>query len=93
MIIDSHTHIGKAAQFNLEGATLLASMELYGIDYAFVSNLEGIEIDPESGSPVNGLSQTELNTKTADLVQENRDKLKEGKLEMNAFPSIQRDPS
>ena len=43
MIIDSHTHIGSIACFHLSEHTLIDSMRRYGIDFAIVSNLEGIE--------------------------------------------------
>ncbi|MCP4131189.1 MAG: amidohydrolase family protein [bacterium] len=75
-ILDSHTHIGAVSRFNLPGSTLLESMGQYEIDFALVSNLEGIEFDPESGSPRDFLSQIEVNTKTLDLIKKNPGLLK-----------------
>lgn len=43
MIIDSHAHIGKILNFNMNTEELLYSMEKYGIDFSLFSNIEAAE--------------------------------------------------
>jgi len=45
MIIDSHTHFGSILDFNMPEELLIKSMDIYHVDYAVVSNIEGIEFN------------------------------------------------
>ncbi|MGH4122877.1 MAG: hypothetical protein ACREV6_08105 [Clostridium sp.] len=44
MKIDSHVHIGKIINFNMQEETVLASMKKYKIDFSLVSNVEAAEV-------------------------------------------------
>lgn len=43
MIIDIHTHIGLASDFNLSEEDVLYSMKAYNIDYSIISNIDAVE--------------------------------------------------
>lgn len=47
MIIDSHVHIGSFLDCELKGEDVIYSMNEYGIDYAIVSSVSGVEFDHE----------------------------------------------
>ncbi len=47
MIIDTHIHIGKILNFDMQEATVLASMAKYGINFSLVSSVEASEVDHE----------------------------------------------
>lgn len=47
MIIDIHTHIGLASDFNLSEEDVLYSMKAYNIDYSIISNIDAVEYYPD----------------------------------------------
>lgn len=77
MIIDSHTHIGKFLNFDLEEKVLLEGLKKYGISFALVSNLEGGEVDHQQKEiPIlEQHSQIETNKRLLKIVRKNKDKL------------------
>lgn len=77
MIIDSHAHIGKFVNFNLEVETLLKGMKKYGIDFSLISNVEAGEVDHQQKEmPLEEQhSQVECTKKLVEIVRKNKDKL------------------
>lgn len=61
MIIDTHVHIGKIMNFDMEEEEVLYSMKKYGIDLSLVSNINGAEND-HSGKPILQSQQKSQNT-------------------------------
>lgn len=76
MIIDSHTHIGSIACFHLSEHTLIDSMRRYGIDFAIVSNLEGIEYISPHEKIERQVPQMDLNRKALVFVRAHADILR-----------------
>ncbi|MEZ4518762.1 MAG: hypothetical protein R3C44_18750 [Chloroflexota bacterium] len=77
MIIDAHVHIGTIGTFDMPEAMVLDSMDRYHIDYALVSNVEGIEVDGDQ-VPIPSeqqISQRAVNEKTIRFVRTHPEKL------------------
>lgn len=78
MIIDTHMHVGKMLNFNLDEAVILEAMKKHDIDFGIVSSIEGtefghnFEVIPEELQ----ISQKEVNIRTLDFVKSNKGKLK-----------------
>lgn len=77
MIIDSHIHIGKVLNFDMQEETVLASMDKYGIDFSLVSNAEATEVDHDQNSlpTENQFRQIDLNARLLQFVRKNPKKL------------------
>jgi predicted TIM-barrel fold metal-dependent hydrolase len=77
LIIDTHVHIGKMLNFNMQEETLLASMDKYGIDFSLVSNVEGSEVDHEQKTlpKKQQFGQIDLNERLLQFVRKNPEKL------------------
>lgn len=77
MIIDSHAHIGKILNFDMDEETLLESMDIYNIDFSLISNGEAAEVDHYQNTipAENQFGQIELNERLLKLVERNKRKL------------------
>ncbi|WP_244834993.1 TatD family hydrolase [Clostridium sp. BJN0001] len=77
MIIDTHTHIGTIAKFNMPKDMLIKSMDKYNIDYALISNIEGAEFD-EYQKPIPKEfqhSQKEINESAIEFARQYKDRI------------------
>ena len=77
MIIDSHVHIGKILNFNMQEETVLESMKKYGINFSLVSNIEASEVNHEQKLIPMELQfgQIELNEKLLGFARQNPEKI------------------
>ncbi len=77
MIIDTHMHIGTSLDFDMTEEQILYSMERYKIDFALVSNTEGVEFD-HMGTEIPDefqKSQYDINKRAIDFSKSYPDKI------------------
>ncbi|MCB9135820.1 MAG: amidohydrolase family protein [Anaerolineales bacterium] len=77
MIIDCHIHMGVIGPFNMPEAMVMASLAKYRIDFALVSNIEGVEVDGEQVliPPEHQVPQQLVNERTLRFVRAHPDRL------------------
>ncbi|MEZ4589824.1 MAG: TatD family hydrolase [Chloroflexota bacterium] len=77
MIVDCHIHMGSIGPFHMPPEMVLRSMDKYHIDYALISNIEGIEVDGEQVllPPSAQVSQRTVNERMLRFVRAHPDRL------------------
>lgn len=77
MLIDTHVHIGKKLDFEMNEKDVIDSMERYSVDFALVSNIEAVEFDHVGHRLPDSLqvSQNDVFAKTLDFARRFPDRI------------------
>lgn len=77
MIIDSHVHLGKMLNFDMNLKTLIQSMDKFKIDFSLVSSIEATEFNHDMKEILkeDQISQVQANQKLIDIVKQYPDRI------------------